>query len=1618
MPTVDELIQVLDSDTKRLSNNYSVDELIASLDINTPLKAKEDRLLKGIGKSIVQGGVAFPKGFYGAGAVIEDVAYKAFGGSDEYPDLAKGGIMREQYNVAKDIETRYQPRQTGWRKYISDATRVIAQMASNTIGTAGVGTLPAMATEAGVDKYLQSREEGYSVPVSASAGTTSGLIEYITELKPIQILSKPGLSFLKRLAGGAVYDIGGELVATAANMKAVDEGILGKSYNAHEYAQALLDTAITSGLVTLGATAIVQPIHRNPATGLDDSKEDEELPTIKQSTKQEIPPFEPLALSPKEKLLALPPSPERLKLPPAKGYISGETFLILPKADITIPYPGMKALPPIETKKVLPENTSKSQLPAIRIKPDFVGTAKGLILSKKNMDLLDSPGNVFRNEIYNKKAIAQYNTKKFLKDTGIKSEIQETPDGKFFIWIPKSEIELFKKKIEAESPKEKLLALPLKSESIKLHKYDELPNDIQNKAKEIYLLQTGDKSLEGLKSYYYDNNGYPIGDDSEYPIDEYQARLEAIKPIEKPGQGKLFPTKPKETTLETFGFQSIYENLSAFVKSGKIKDGYNSLVDLANKVYVSGGFKSFIHDMKLALGNLWQHYKTMIPRIWRDLNILQQARVKSVLAREANQGKTLTDAQLKRIGMTDANIAALKKHKAQREKFTPLSELKNPVVRGIVEFFSLLATLPDSLKYKIERGESFGDVARIEKLVGKVLKKTQSFDEETKKLLFKFLDGKIKLTDLPQNRRRYAMTLQGMNRRIGQMLVKRGLITQKAWEENKHEYIRYVYLKYLLDDENIKTSGGKIDRAAFKGRMDPIIKSMVAGKEYVDKNIYEGLLKVAEILRIKHKRVMKAGRGKLGYASSDGETVTQFATELSVLAHEIGHQLDTKYDLWNLIVTNAIGVSEKSRRQTQAATTQQRGRIQNELRALADLTWEGSEVSAYYKQKVRKKAEKMAHMLEAYIHAPERFQEVAPIVYKEFDSFINSTTELQELSKLKQGLALKELQQMAYQVRSKGGKLYADNLTLEEAKLKKAEIQKEIDKYRKAIGWVEDVSIAEPMSISIPLQNIVAYDHLLRIADNPDWTWQPSVIGIDGKKWGIGALKEEMRSQAMILAENPDSIEIKERYDALSNGYKQAQEESGNEPDGFLALPTSAAYGPLSGMVVRKAIYRDLVPIFSGISNSATYSKTWNTLIKIEVGGMQAFKITHTALNLPTVLVNVVSNLIQLNWSGIPIWDVPVYMKKGIASWIKGDENYTAALRGGLLKSNFVEGELKEIYNQFDKMNNGSWYDIVGHLVYISKYYGKIDDITKMAKYVEQIENGVPHGQAMVEAQKWGMDYSLTHPSIKYVRTYAPIIPFATYAYKILPLFMETMVKRPWVIAKYFAIPSVMLALAKETLDLSDDEWEKLRKDLNLFARKANIISPLPYKSKEGNVVWLDIGKYFPAGMYLRLYKDFKNREFGEISRDIGIGNPFGDVYALIQSMRGESTPKDPFSGKEVYNTFDSGTEKALKFTEWFYNKWAPTMLTRYGFVGKAFEIGKENRLGNKGDVTDVVGSMVGVNTISPTPERTEIQRSIKIKSLVNDYYRKVLNMNPEDTKGIEAVQERFDKQMRNVSNQ
>jgi hypothetical protein len=174
-------------------------------------------------------------------------------------------------------------------------------------------------------------------------------------------------------------------------------------------------------------------------------------------------------------------------------------------------------------------------------------------------------------------------------------------------------------------------------------------------------------------------------------------------------------------------------------------------------------------------------------------------------------------------------------------------------------------------------------------------------------------------------------------------------------------------------------------------------------KEAFDRKIMEGLTGVARSLGIRLERKVRIGGKMLGFSESApgqvGRVTTRFATPESVLAHEIGHQIDSKYDLANLFLGEPAATGKGS-----GKLNAERIEMKKELQRLADLRFEGGTPAPHYKAYVRSAPEKMAVMLEALIHAPERFKEVAPKNYARLITFLSLHDELRPLVHIRPSL--------------------------------------------------------------------------------------------------------------------------------------------------------------------------------------------------------------------------------------------------------------------------------------------------------------------------------------------------------------------------------------------------------------------------------------------------------------------------------------------------------------------------------------------------------------------------------------------------------------------------------------
>lgn len=157
-------------------------------------------------------------------------------------------------------------------------------------------------------------------------------------------------------------------------------------------------------------------------------------------------------------------------------------------------------------------------------------------------------------------------------------------------------------------------------------------------------------------------------------------------------------------------------------------------------------------------------------------------------------------------------------------------------------------------------------------------------------------------------------------------------------------------------------------------------------KEFYDERVTPVLEKLARDLGITHE-VKKQGGNRAGFSVKGKPYIeTHPGAPERVLLHEIGHQIDERYGLSELIPDTKL--------------------YNDQLRAVADLRAEGKNVTKGFKSYLRSTPEKMAAMFEAYLHVPNKFEEVAPQVFYAFESFLGRHPELKPILDLDPSIVL------------------------------------------------------------------------------------------------------------------------------------------------------------------------------------------------------------------------------------------------------------------------------------------------------------------------------------------------------------------------------------------------------------------------------------------------------------------------------------------------------------------------------------------------------------------------------------------------------------------------------------
>lgn len=611
----------------------------------------------------------------------------------------------------------------------------------------------------------------------------------------------------------------------------------------------------------------------------------------------------------------------------------------------------------------------------------------------------------------------------------------------------------------------------------------------------------------------------------------------------------------------------------------------------------------------------------------------------------------------------------------------------------------------------------------------------------------------------------------------------------------------------------------------------------------------------------------------------------------------------------------------------------------------------------------------------------------------------------------------------------------ADNIALEFRKSGKLNMEVLLPREKMSFeqrlqkGLVLDASKSFPVGIGKGLYNVAMYDYYHAI-DKLGLIWKPSIVDIPEdiakhfgipNKIGIDALDDLLKTkidnvleavkEGRVLLTDPA---IK-RYTVLRSIYNAARESfPAKIPDDYVKMPVNRAWGELSGAYIRKEVAGDLIPLSHMLSGVPEELDTmWKIVESIASKGMAIFKAGKVALNLPTMFRNLISGLLQKNMGGENTLEIIDSYYKSLIAFKTGNKYYHLAKRFGFYKTSFAGSEIEDLLKSIEYAKQHK--TIGGLFTFLNKavgVYSKFDEIQKTSILINRLEKGMDLAEAVYEANKWGMDYSLAARSIKSLRRFA--LPFVSYQYKIAPLFYEAMTKRPWVIAKFTPILWVMMKyVAQYKFDISDKEWKNLMQQTPEFIRTNRTVLMLPWKSKEGNWQWSDMGYFIPWGNLWAALKDVDQQKWSEIPDKLGV-SPFLDLAATWLSASAGKPPTDPFTGRPIFRRIDPPAIQYLKMMEYTLNKWLPTSVTKYGAVADSIDALKglaghpqKDRWGREMTPSTAIGKWFGVNIQAPSPVQVALSRKAR-----SDELRRELNsilFNPEyDQKDLTKYIKRY----------
>ena len=404
---------------------------------------------------------------------------------------------------------------------------------------------------------------------------------------------------------------------------------------------------------------------------------------------------------------------------------------------------------------------------------------------------------------------------------------------------------------------------------------------------------------------------------------------------------------------------------------------------------------------------------------------------------------------------------------------------------------------------------------------------------------------------------------------------------------------------------------------------------------------------------------------------------------------------------------------------------------------------------------------------------------------------------------------------------------------------------------------------------------------------------------------------------------------------------RYAMRISGEEvvPDGYKFVPDQRTkYGSLAGTFIPDNIHHDIIAMDKWRSGKFFKSD----LGKAYRGVNNWWKLTKTAYNLPVHMNNFGSNVVMYDVNGGSLRGLRQAVKDLTFPKARGEsDRLRMAKEYDVFGGNFIGNEVlqknKALYRAYDTAaDTGS--DTVDSILNktpdllrktgrhtkrwtldkFKELYTWEDNLFRMGLFNTLIDSGVDPVLAARKAREGFVDYAKTSPFLEIARNSA--LPFAAYAYGIVPRLGEAAAKTPWKFAKWAAIIGGLNAVGEDLSNAPD----RIERERQLFGASqsgrifdlpfmpANMVKLAPQVSPKGperaggrDNYYLNIGRMIPGQAFQYSTSGKRIPGMPDVMQPGGmILSGLADPLRGINTFTGQDIPRGVDRFKEVGRQF------------------------------------------------------------------------------------------------------------------